>query len=56
MIKRALIGLSAAVAAQLAYAAETYLLEGWTFEKDGKSEVVRIPHEWRNRQGVNGNS
>ncbi len=46
MIKRALIGLSAAVAAQLAYAAETYLLEGWKFEKDGKSETVRISFAW----------
>lgn len=25
---------------------ETYLLENWTFEKDGKTVVVRIPHDW----------
>ena len=28
----------------LAGASETFLLEGWTFEKDGNSETVRIPH------------
>ena len=39
----------AVLAASLALAAsgkEELLLEGWTFEKDGKSETVRIPHDW----------
>ena len=30
----------------LAGASETFLLDGWTFEKDGGSETVRIPHDW----------
>ena len=34
------------LAAVSAAAAETYLLEGWTFEKDGRTETVRIPHDW----------
>ena len=34
------------LAATSAVAVETYLLEDWTFEKDGRSEVVRIPHDW----------
>ena len=36
----------AAMAASAVVAGESYLLEGWTFEKDGKSETVRIPHDW----------
>ena len=35
-----------AMAATSVAASETYLLEGWTFEKDGRSETVRIPHDW----------
>ena len=33
-------------AALVAVADETYLLDGWTFTKDGRSESVRIPHDW----------
>ena len=35
-----------ALAAFASSAAETLLLDGWKFEKDGKVEMVRIPHDW----------
>lgn len=29
-----------------ANAAETYLLDNWSFTKDGRTQTVRIPHDW----------
>ena len=40
----ALAGLSLAAAAQPA--GRTLFNEGWTFEKDGESRVVNLPHDW----------
>jgi beta-galactosidase len=30
----------------VAFCEETYLLEDWSFTKDGRTEIVRIPHDW----------